>query len=116
MAKKTRIPMIKPRLKAMDHRTVKPLNTRTYAARRQADPAIAFYGTAAWQTMRQEVVTERGYRCEDCGIVPTRIYCDHVVELKDGGAPLDKTNIRLRCGSCHTAKTYRARAERMGLV
>lgn len=117
MARKPpKVRMMRPRLKAMDHRTVKPMDPRTYAARRKADPAMAFYGTSAWQTMRKEVVEERGYRCEDCGTVPSRIYCDHVVELKDGGAPLDKTNIRLRCGSCHTTKTLRARGERMGLL
>ena len=114
MARKPpKVRMMRPRLKAMDHRTVKPMDPRTYAARRKADPAMAFYGTSAWQTMRKEVVEERGYRCEDCGTVPSRIYCDHVVELKDGGAPLDKTNIRLRC---HTTTTLRARGERMGLL
>lgn len=65
--------------------------------------------------MRQEVVAERGYRCEDCGVAPSRIYCDHVTELKDGGTPLDKSNIRLRCGSCHSLKTYKARGIRMGV-
>lgn len=38
-----------------------------------------------------------------------RVFGDHVVELQDGGAPLDKTNVMLRCGSCAQ------RARRMAL-
>ncbi|KGB21911.1 hypothetical protein AtDm6_2677 [Acetobacter tropicalis] len=34
------------------------------------------------------------------------------MELKDGGAKLDKRNVQLLCGSCHTAKTASVRAER----
>ena len=33
-----------------------------------------------------------------------RVFGDHVVELQDGGAPLDKTNVMLRCGLCHTGE------------
>jgi len=38
-----------------------------------------------------------------------RVFGDHMVELQDGGAPLDKTNVMLRCGSCAQ------RARRMAL-
>jgi 5-methylcytosine-specific restriction protein A len=27
-----------------------------------------------------------------------RLFGDHIVELRDGGAPLDKRNLTLRCG------------------
>ena len=36
---------------------------------------------------------------------------DHRVELKDGGAPLDRANVWVLCGSCHTRKTLAERAE-----
>ncbi|MCP1196207.1 HNH endonuclease [Acetobacter senegalensis] len=55
---------------------------------------------------------KRPDRCEQCGRSGTRLFGDHVVELKDGGAPLNENNIKLLCGSCHTAKTYRAKLRR----
>ena len=66
-----------------------------------------------------EIIQERGARCEDpaCrfpGRTGIRLFGDHIVELQDGGAPLDKGNVMLRCGSCHTRKTNAERARRMG--
>ncbi len=40
------------------------------------------------------------------------MYVDHRVELKDGGAPLDRKNVWLLCGSCHSLKTARERGRR----
>ena len=39
------------------------------------------------------------------------MYVDHKVELKDGGAPLDRRNVWLLCGSCHTLKTVAREGE-----
>ncbi|WP_081775955.1 HNH endonuclease signature motif containing protein [Asaia platycodi] len=58
------------------------------------------------------LLVQRGRRCEACGRTDCRIFGDHIHELKDGGAPLDPGNIRLLCGSCHSAKTARVRAIR----
>ena len=33
------------------------------------------------------------------------IDADHIVELQDGGAKLDRSNVMLRCRSCHGKKT-----------
>lgn len=100
-----------PRLAVLDTRTVKPkTDIRTGRAVKATDP---FYGSAEWQAFRKAVVAERGRRCEDCGSTTGRVYCDHIVELRDGGAPLDWTNIRLRCATCHVRKTGRARGDRM---
>ena len=41
-----------------------------------------------------------------------RVFGDHIIELKDGGALLDGRNVMLRCGSCHTRKTFEERAKR----
>jgi 5-methylcytosine-specific restriction endonuclease McrA len=38
------------------------------------------------------------------------MFVDHIVELKDGGAPLERSNLWLLCGACHSLKTA---AERM---
>jgi hypothetical protein len=66
-----------------------------------------------------EIIAERGRRCEDTDHDPSRprigvrLFGDHIRELQDGGAALDKRNVLLRCGACHTRKTARARAARM---
>jgi hypothetical protein len=106
---------MKPKLKAAEFRTVIP-KPRTHASRLAQDPGLAFYGTNEWRDLRAAVVKERGYRCEECGCVPSRVYLDHVEELRDGGAPLDRANLMLRCGSCHTRKSGQARARRLGIA
>jgi len=30
---------------------------------------------------------------------------DHIIELKDGGAPLDERNVQALCRTCHGKKT-----------
>lgn len=73
-----------------------------------------FYRSPEWRALMASIIAERGRRCEDCGRTGCRIFGDHVIELSDGGAALDRRNVRLRCGSCHTAKTAAARAARRG--
>jgi 5-methylcytosine-specific restriction protein A len=94
---------LQPRLKALDTRRVLPPPKR-------AEP---FYTSPEWRELMAAIIKARGRRCEECGRTNCRIFGDHMVELKDGGQPLDKTNVMLRCGSCHSAKTARVRAERM---
>lgn len=103
-----------PRLATLDSRTARP-PARTWEDRKASEPHQGFYQSPEWRALRDRVTRQRGKRCEDCGRTGTRIYCDHIVELQDGGAGLDEANIRLRCGSCHTRKTADARARRMGL-
>ena len=74
--------------------------------------ALPFYLSPEWRSLMAEIIDERGRRCEACGRTGCRVYGDHVVELQDGGARLDKRNIRLLCGSCHTSKTNRAKVAR----
>jgi 5-methylcytosine-specific restriction protein A len=42
-----------------------------------------------------------------------RLIADHVIEIDDGGAPLDVNNGMTLCLSCHNRKTAAARIERM---
>lgn len=79
-----------------------------------------FYVSPAWRGLMQEIIAERGRRCQDPDHDPTRprtgvrIFGDHIREMRD--APhlaLDKGNILLRCGSCHTRKTTAERARRL---
>ena len=94
---------------------------------RAADTSIAksapkvvalIYQTAEYDRWREAVIARAGGRCQDrrCEFPDRRgmrLFADHVVELKDGGAPFDVMNGRALCGSCHTRKTAAARARRM---
>jgi 5-methylcytosine-specific restriction protein A len=101
--------MLKPRLATADLRRLKPPQmTRLYE----------FYGSAAWKRLLREIIAERGRVCESpwCE-TPDRgrggkIIGDHVTELRDGGAPLDRQNVMLLCDSCHKRKTHQVKIER----
>ncbi len=79
-------------------------------------PKIAepFYSSPAWIALRDRVRCEAGGRCQvdGCGRVERRMFVDHIVELKDGGAPLERTNVWLLCASHHSLKTLVERAKR----
>ncbi|WP_246710518.1 HNH endonuclease [Rhizobium leguminosarum] len=101
--------MAETTLRSIDARTVRP-------AEKKAD---AFYLAPEWRALMAAIIKERGRICEDphCdgrthkrGM---RVFGDHVIELKDGGAPLDPRNVMLRCGASHTRKTAAARAKRL---
>ena len=87
-----------------------------------AAPAIKatleFYGSKEWKALLREIIAERGRRCQDVNCRTPhrgegkRIYGDHLRELIDGGAPLDKANVLLRCAQCHGIKTAKAREAR----
>lgn len=98
-----RLRNLAPRLAPIDVRTSKPPPKTT-------DP---FYLSPAWRQLMTRLIAERGRRCQTCGRTNCRIFGDHIVELKDGGAPLEPSNVLLRCGSCHTRKTARERERRM---
>lgn len=91
---------------------VRPLNTsRIKPAAKVADP---IYSTAEYKAWRADVIAAAGGCCQrkGCGRRASRLFADHIVELKDGGAPFDRRNGEALCGSCHTAKTAQARAAR----
>lgn len=97
-----------PRLQTLDTRRVAP-------PPKQADP---FYTGRPWRELMARIIKKRGRRCQDPAHKghhdpAARIFGDHIVELRDGGAALDEANIMLRCGSCHTTKTAAARAQRL---
>ncbi|MBE1208123.1 HNH endonuclease [Aminobacter carboxidus] len=101
--------MIAPTLRTMDTRTVRP----------PAKTADAFYLSTEWRALMSSLIATRGRICEDphCNgrthKPGMRVFGDHIVELQDGGAPLDPKNVLLRCGASHTKKTAAARAKRM---
>ena len=76
--------------------------------------ALPFYHSPEWRALVRSIKLERGAWCETCGAAG-RIFGDHVVEVKDGGALLDPGNVKLLCGRCHGRKTARMKARRSGL-
>ena len=100
----SRLPVARPRLGMLDPRT----------ARAMPKQAAAHYLTPEHKAWRSAVVARAGGCCQACGRSGVRLYADHVVELRDGGAPLDPSNGQALCGACHTRKTAAARAVRQG--
>lgn len=90
-------------------------NPRISVRPKEAKP---FYLSPEWKALMRQIIKVRGRRCED----PehdiskprhdVRLYGDHIVELEDGGAKLDPSNVLLRCGPCHGRKTAETRAAR----
>lgn len=84
--------------------------------------ALSFYHSPQWVALVETIKVERGRRCEDPdhdrslprGGHSVRIIGDHIIELRDGGAPLDKNNVMLRCATCHGRKTSVERTKRRG--
>jgi len=103
----------------MSLRTLKPKLgvANTLAVKLPPKEADPFYLSPEWRELIKWLVAYRGRRCEDPNCqTPNgpwgRIYGDHIVELRDGGAALDEKNVMLRCGPCHGAKTAQERGRR----
>lgn len=71
------------------------------------------YDSPEWKALRKEMTKAHPF-CASCGRDKTRLYVDHIVELKDGGAPYDKRNLTVLCGSCHTTKSNAEKRKREG--
>jgi 5-methylcytosine-specific restriction protein A len=94
--KPPRLKTLGPRLKPIDTRTVRP------------PPKITedFYGSSEWKAVRAQVLQRDHYKCVKCGRREGRLFVDHIVERKDGGADLDTANLETLCASHHTEKTH----------
>ncbi len=95
------------KLKALPGR-LSQLPPRLKNADKVADP---FYNSPEWRALASEVKKERGNKCEICGS-RNRVIADHIKEIRDGGARLDKSNIQLLCTKHHNQKTHAERARR----
>jgi len=70
------------------------------------------YSSPEHMAWAKAVITRAGHQCEKCGRQHTRLYADHIKELRDGGSAYDMSNGQALCGSCHTNKTMVERAKR----
>lgn len=100
-----RIVTLRPKLKAAEFRTVLP-------PKKVKDAELS---TEAHRKWRQEVLRRANFACQKCGADgrSNRLFADHIVERRDGGALTDPNNGMALCGSCHTKKTAAARARRI---
>lgn len=97
----------------------------TASTRRVATPpkvAADVYQSPEYRQWREAVIARAGRRCE---VVTdgkrcwkrephNRMFADHKVEIRDGGARFDVNNGQCLCGAHHTAKTAQERAKRRG--
>lgn len=89
-----------------------PRVVSTATARPQPKAVDSHYRRKEHRDWSAAVISRAGHACQDCGRTGTRLFADHVHELRDGGAAFDLANGRARCGSCHAKKTAAVRAER----
>lgn len=70
-----------------------------------------FYQTREWKNVRYDVLTERGARCECCGVSPREgavMNVDHIVPVSRAwDRRLDKNNLQILCASCNQGKGAR---------
>ena len=55
-----------------------------------------------WEHVRRQAFKRDGYRCQQCG-KPGRLEAHHIIDLDQGGAEYDLSNIRAYCRDCHIA-------------
>jgi len=71
------------------------------------------YQSSEHQRWAFEVKRRDRFVCQKCGAQDTRLIADHIIEIVDGGAPLDVSNGMTLCIACHNRKTAAARADRV---
>lgn len=59
-----------------------------------------------WAIVRRQVFERDGWRCRQCDR-PSRLECDHVRPVADGGAVYDLDNLQAICRRCHIEKSAR---------
>ena len=79
---------------------------------KETDP---FYLSVAWRRFRAWYIANHPL-CELClednDRAEKAVIVDHVLELKDGGKPLDESNVQALCRLCHARKTSNEAARR----
>jgi 5-methylcytosine-specific restriction protein A len=97
-------------------RTLRPALRSLSTAVAKPPPKLSdpFYASPAWIKVRDLARRLLPPVCARCGASGSRLCADHIRELKDGGAPLDLSNVQLLCAGCHQLKSAEARASRDG--
>jgi 5-methylcytosine-specific restriction protein A len=87
----------RPRCEAHDKK-----RERERSARRRQDAARKPYTTGKWKHTARRVRFEQPL-CVRCGRIATDT--DHVVPIRDGGAPYSLDNLQPLCRECHGLKS-----------
>ena len=104
-------------------RTLAPLVRTTNTSTTPLPPKVKdhVYTTPAFKVWRNAVVrragarceaVEQGHRCSTAG-PEYRMYADHIIEIRDGGAVLDINNGQCLCSYHHNIKTIQSRTHRL---
>jgi 5-methylcytosine-specific restriction protein A len=112
-----KISTLKPLVPRGDGRTVIPAPSPSQGT---IDPV---YNDERYKVWRKAVVANARFRCEaiDNGFrcvksaPASRLFADHIIELRDDGSPFDPANGQCLCGRHHSLKTAAARARRAGV-
>lgn len=77
----------------------------------------SFYRSWEWRQLRNEVLEERGEVCKVCGKTPEELpddgspmagmHVDHIVPMSQGGARMDKSNLRVLCPECNITRQFK---------
>jgi len=87
------------------------LKNKVYSKTRDDKETITEYKTARWQRVRKIVLQRDNYLCQICK-EKTAEMVDHIVEVKDGGAFYELSNLQSLCNKCHALKTKQEEAKR----
>ena len=85
------------------------------AARVPEKTADAVYSDPRYGAWREAVIGRAGGVCQHqgCARQERRMFADHIVEIRDGGAVFDPANGQCLCGKHHTLKTIAERRRRL---
>lgn len=75
---------------------------RNSEAKQPTGSRNSFYSSSEWKIARKEYLLEHPV-CIFCGKPATIV--DHIIPIKDGGAPLDGRNFQPLCWGCHSRKS-----------
>ena len=60
-----------------------------------------------WKRVRLEILRRDNWTCQRCGQWGDEV--DHIVDMHDGGAETDASNLQVLCRGCHIEKSRRPR-------
>lgn len=95
---------LQPRISTLNTSVVRTLPRKTESV----------YSTQMWRDARTQALKRARYTCSalGCSRNRCRLFVDHIIELRDGGAPYEQSNLQVLCGEHHTLKTNAVRAVR----
>lgn len=72
------------------------------------------YDSSRWRRIsdKKRTVTPFCEMCDDIGVTVMADVCDHIVEIEDGGAQYEWSNLMSMCHTCHNLKTAAEKRKR----